>query len=263
MAARTGTGRITLIDPEVLAPENVGRHMLTAEDIGKSKVEAMRDRILAINPDCRVDALVQRFSPRIFKSSMTWGFGLDGCNPDGTPVMVDRVPDLIVSCVDSFKCESAINSFCLNHNIPAVYGGVWGAAAVGEILFVIPGQTPCYECFAGFRRSEVEIPNDPRKYTDPDFDDTKTPGQAGLWPNALIIAGMQFQVVLGVLGLRDCIDYQHTLWLMNVSDYDSLLQPLAVTFGKVKKGCAVCDESKLGELGRDLLAEGVASAMAP
>lgn len=252
MAARTGTGRITLIDPEVLAPENVGRHMLTTADIGKSKVEAMRDRILAINPDCRVGALSCRFSPSIFESSRTLVLEPGGCKSHRTPAMVDRMPDLIVSCVDSFSCESAINSFCLEHNIPAVYGGVWGAAAVGEILFVIPGKTPCYECYAGFRRSEVEIPNDPRKYTDPDFDDTKTPGQPGLWPNALIIAGMQFQVVLGLFRLRDCIDYEHTLWLMNISDYDSLLQPLAVTFGKVKKDCAVCEDSKLSELGRDL-----------
>lgn len=262
MAARSGSGRITLIDPEKFAAENVGRHMLTALDVGKPKVEAMRDRILAINPECRVDALPCRFSPRIFESPRMWAFGPDGCKPQGTSAMVDRMPDVIVSCVDSFNCESSINEFSLRHGIPAVYGGVWGAAAVGEILFVIPDKTPCYECYAGFRRSEVEIPNDPRKYTDPDFDGTKTGGQPGLWPNVLIIAGMQFQVVLGVLGLRECIDYEHTLWLMNISDYDSLLQPLAVTFGKVKKGCAVCDESKLGELGLDLDAEKAAGAMA-
>ena len=56
------------------------------------------------------------------------------------------------------------------------------------------GRTPCYECFAGFRRDKVEIPNDPRKYTDPNFDSTKVPGQAGLWPNILIITGVMFQI---------------------------------------------------------------------
>jgi len=73
----------------------------------------------------------------------------------------------------------------------------------------------------------------------------------------LIITGLQFQVVLGVMGLLDCIDYDCTLWLMNISDCDSPLQPLAVTFAKVKKGCAVCDESKLSELDIGLAREGL------
>ena len=39
------------------------------------------------------------------------------------------------------------------------------------------------------------------------------------------------------------IDYEHTLFLVNVSKYDSVLQPLATTFAKVKKGCNICNES--------------------
>jgi len=77
------------------------------------------------------------------------------------------------------------------------------------------------------------------------------PGQrdkAGLWSNVLIVAGIQFQVVLGLLGLRDTIDHEHTTWLMNISDYDCKLQPLAVTFARVKRGCPVCDESCLHQL---------------
>src|SRR5260370_4131863 len=45
----------------------------------------------------------------------------------------------------------------------------------------LPGKTPCYHCFASFRRNAAEeLPTDPRKYTDPDFDDTKVPGRSGL-----------------------------------------------------------------------------------
>lgn len=253
MAARTGVGRMTLVDPETVAIENIGRHVLTTADVGRPKVEALRDRILAIHAECQVDALYCRFSRNIFGAPKSFRFGPDGCMPPGKPpAKVDHVPDLIVSCVDSFACESAINAYSLSAGVPAVYGGVWGAAAVGEILYVAPGQTPCYECYAGFRRSKAEIPNDPRRYTDPDFDTTKLPGQPGLWPNILIIAGIQFQIILGLLGLRPVIDYEHSLWLVNVSDYDSPLQPFAVTFGKVKRGCPVCDETAVHQLGDDL-----------
>jgi len=37
--ARTGVGSLTLIDPEDFAEENVGRHVLTGDSVGKPKVE--------------------------------------------------------------------------------------------------------------------------------------------------------------------------------------------------------------------------------
>src|SRR5438445_13276389 len=39
--ARTGVGSLTLIDPEDFAEENVGRHVLTRESVGKPKGEAL------------------------------------------------------------------------------------------------------------------------------------------------------------------------------------------------------------------------------
>lgn len=221
MAARSGVGKLTLVDPERLAVENVGRHMLFRSDVGQAKVTALARLIKDINPQAEVRAVVERFSD-----------------------ITDR-PDLIISAADSFNCESMINDHSLRQGIPAIYGGCWGEASVGEILYVVPGRTPCYECFAGFRRDQAEIPADARKYTDPDFDSTKAPGQAGLWANILIISGVVFQLALALLDeegdRRQLLDYEHTLFLVNVSKYDSELQPLAVTFGKVKKGCNICN----------------------
>jgi hypothetical protein len=144
--------------------------------------------------------------------------------------------------------------------VPTIYCGCWGEASVGEILYVVPGKTPCYQCYASFRRNTVEvpeIPSDLRKYTDPDFDSTKLPGQAGLWANILMVAGVTFQIALALLDSESdraaLIDHDHTLFLFNISKYDSPLQPLAVTFGRVKKGCAICDESQLSELGSTLV----------
>jgi ThiF family len=233
MTSRAGVGRFTLVDPDVLVLENVGRHMLSRADAGKPKVLGVKRMIEEVNPAAEVEAVCGKFEG------------------------IARKPDLVIGATDSFSCESAINGYSLREDVPAVYGGCWGEASVGEILYVVPGKTPCYECYAGFRRDTVEIPADPRKYTDPDFDATKVPGQAGLWANILIITGVMFQIVLGLLDPENernaLIDYEHTLFLINVSKYDSNLQPLAVTFGKVQKGCAVCDETKLGELGKNLM----------
>jgi hypothetical protein len=236
MAARAGIGKFTLVDPDTLSLENIGRHMLSRGDVGKPKVEGLRSKILEFNPRAQVNVVFDKFQDR------------------------EARPDLIIAATDSFACEAEVNTYALQAEIPAIYCGCWGEASVGEVLYVVPGKTPCYQCYAGFRRGTVEVPEipaDPKKYTDPDFDETKLPGQAGLWANILMVAGLSFQIALALLdpeGDRTAlIDHEHTLLLFNISKYSSPLQPLAVTFGKVKKGCAICDESQLAALGEDLI----------
>lgn len=243
MAARAGVGRLTIIDRDSLSLENIGRHMLSRGDLGKPKVEGLKSQILEFNPQAQVNAIFGKFE------------GLE------------ERPDLIIAASDSFACEAAVNSYALQADVPAVFCGCWGEASVGEVLYVVPGKTPCYQCYAGFRRDTVEVPEipaDPKKYTDPDFDATKLPGQAGLWANILIIAGLSFQIVLALLDPESdrgaLIDLEHTLLLFNVSKFGSPLQPLAVTFGKVKKGCAVCDESQLAALGKNLIIDNTLEA---
>ena len=228
IAARTGLGTLTLIDPDIVSSENIGRHVLTTHDVGQPKVDALASHLKAINPELVVNLVCGGFSGELAPT-----------------------PDLIISAVDSFQCESLINIYALGAKVPAIYSGVWGAASVGELYYVVPGKTPCYHCFASFRQDAAsELPTDPRKYTDPDFDDTRVPGRPGLWAQILVVSGLCFQLGLGLLGLRpQLIDDLHTLWLFNMTDFNSSLQPLAVTFGKTaRRGCAVCDPSRLGDL---------------
>jgi hypothetical protein len=245
MAARAGVGRLTLVDPEVLAIENIGRHMLSRPDVGRPKAKAVKQAIKLINPAAEVAAVVddvRTISPKaLFRKHR---------------------PDLFIGAADSFACHSYLNGLSLAEQIPALYIGCWGEASIGEILYVIPGRTACFECYAGFRRDAMPpAPTDPRKYTNPNFDPSRLPAQAGLWPNILVICGIAFQLALALLvpesdPAKHLIDAEHTLFLVNVSGYDASLQSLAVTFGQVKKGCPVCNESKLQELGADLAEQG-------
>src|SRR5713101_4020861 len=61
MAARSGIGKLTLVDPETLALENVGRHMLLRSDGGKSKAKALKRLVKDINPRAEVHAIVDKF----------------------------------------------------------------------------------------------------------------------------------------------------------------------------------------------------------
>lgn len=53
--ARSGVGAIDLIDHDKFVESNLNRQILaTADTIGRLKVEAAKERIFSINPDCKV-----------------------------------------------------------------------------------------------------------------------------------------------------------------------------------------------------------------
>lgn len=222
MLARAGLGGLTLIDPDRLAVENIGRHVLTPRDLGRYKAEALAERFRDINPELRVEARCEKFR-----------------DAEG----------LLISCVDSRVCESLVNGVSLAKQLPAMYVGAYGSVRAGEVQYVIPGRTPCRECFAQFRDSGEETAIDPERYTDPDFDPTRVPGRSGLWGSVLAVSGIAFQVALALAGARPEPDPDRTVWIVNL-DYEGF-QPYAVTRARVARGCSVCDESKIAALGLD------------
>ena len=55
---RSGVGAIDLIDSDTVAESNINRQIIaTISTVGKYKVEAMKERIADINPDCKVEAI--------------------------------------------------------------------------------------------------------------------------------------------------------------------------------------------------------------
>ena len=55
---RSGVGHLTLVDNDVICVTNINRQLqATAKNIGKSKVEALKERLLEIHPDAEILAL--------------------------------------------------------------------------------------------------------------------------------------------------------------------------------------------------------------
>jgi len=60
--ARSGVGRLVIVDYDRIEPSNLNRQILALRStIGRLKVEVMRERILDINPGCDVRAFAERF----------------------------------------------------------------------------------------------------------------------------------------------------------------------------------------------------------
>jgi molybdopterin/thiamine biosynthesis adenylyltransferase len=130
---RSGVGSFVLIDHDRLEVANVCRHELGLADLGRLKVNALRDYILDRNPTASVDSHAFRISGETFNQFLE--------------ILELTKPDVVVCGTDNRESRLLVNRACLLTNTVSVYGGVRRRAYAGQVLRVIPGLTPCYQCF--------------------------------------------------------------------------------------------------------------------
>ena len=81
--ARSGVGRITLIDFDQVAESNINRQIQAVQaSIGQAKVDAMRERILSYFPECRVTCVEAFAEPDNWPSILPAGVNavVDACD---------------------------------------------------------------------------------------------------------------------------------------------------------------------------------------
>ena len=60
---RSGIRHLTIVDPDRVCTTNINRQLMaTSETVGQVKVEALRERLLSINPSAEITALQQVFT---------------------------------------------------------------------------------------------------------------------------------------------------------------------------------------------------------
>jgi len=113
--ARSGVGEITLIDLDDICVTNTNRQIHALKGtIGESKVEVMAERILQINPDCKVNQVED------FITVENLGEYFIGKKLDGTL-------DYVVDCIDAVKPKAALIAWCKRQKLPIVtVGGAGG-----------------------------------------------------------------------------------------------------------------------------------------
>lgn len=86
--ARSGVGRIALVDNDTVSLTNINRQLIAlSSTVGRLKTEVMKERIAQINPDCRVEI----FS-RFYSEEDTLGIELSDY-------------DYVVDAIDSVKAK--------------------------------------------------------------------------------------------------------------------------------------------------------------
>lgn len=106
--ARSGVGAITLIDMDDICVTNTNRqiHTLT-HTVGQLKVDAVAERILAINPECRVHAV------------------MDYVTEKNMAELIQNF-DYVIDCIDSVKSKAALIAHCKRNKIRIVTTGAAG-----------------------------------------------------------------------------------------------------------------------------------------
>lgn len=128
--ASAGIGTITLVDNDTVDLTNLQRQILhTTSRVGQAKAQSGKQTLAEINPEIKVEALVERAEGERLAELV-------------------RQADVVLDCSDNFATRHAVNRACVAHGVPLVSG-----AAVrfdGQIAVFdrrdATSDHPCYAC---------------------------------------------------------------------------------------------------------------------
>ncbi len=134
----SGVRNFTLLDRDLIEPENVIRHVCGRSFVGKRKVDAvadvLRDRNHRVSVN-KIDADIMSF-------------------PDIEQTI--RQSDVVVLATDNEPSRYRINELCVRNGIPFVVGRVFTRGIGGEVFSYRPHVGGCLACLESFlERTEL------------------------------------------------------------------------------------------------------------
>jgi molybdopterin/thiamine biosynthesis adenylyltransferase len=120
-----GVGRLTLIDPDQVALDNLNRQVAyRTDEVGLPKAKVLAEHILELNPTIEVSARQESLDSLSLRALLSGA-------------------DLVLECSDDPVTKFLVNDFCVGEGIGLVVGGAVGLA--GQVVTVPPGAA-CYRC---------------------------------------------------------------------------------------------------------------------
>ncbi len=109
--ARSGAGRLTLIDYDEVCPSNINRQVHALDSsVGAKKIVAMQKRVSEINPDCTCTAIDDFINDKNLFEYLPAGQGFD----------------YVIDAIDSIKFKAALIYYCKRNKIPVIATGAAG-----------------------------------------------------------------------------------------------------------------------------------------
>ncbi len=96
---RSGIENITIVDNDTIDITNLNRQLMTNMDnIGKYKVDVMKDRILSINPNCNVTSIKEFI------------------NKENIDILFKDQVDYVIDACDTIDTKVSLIEYCKNNN---------------------------------------------------------------------------------------------------------------------------------------------------
>ena len=131
-----GIGKIILVDKGKFKQSDLNRQILCWQrDIGRFKTDVAKEKLVALNPEIQVEALVAEITK------------------DGVHDVIGDA-DVVVDGLDNWRTRFVLNDYCVMQDIPFVHAGV--SALHGQMITIIPGKGPCLRCIFPKEPPEVE-----------------------------------------------------------------------------------------------------------
>jgi len=127
---RSGVGQFLLIDEDIFFPGNVTRNELSLADVGTHKSDALKDRLLTLNPQCDVRALRLSLGGQESSRSMSGTLeSLGDC-------------DILIDATAEPVAFNIVASISLRHTKPMIWGEVFAGGIGGLVARARPGADP-------------------------------------------------------------------------------------------------------------------------
>jgi len=125
------------VDKDIVAEENFNRLGFTRKEIGRPKAEAVGRRLLAIRngPDV----------PERFKLEVE-AYWADVLEMPNLGKLVAK-SDVVFTCFDNAAARFEVNRYAVKLGKPLFDGGTSADGLRGSVRTVIPGRTPCLQCY--------------------------------------------------------------------------------------------------------------------
>jgi adenylyltransferase/sulfurtransferase len=124
--AASGVGRLGIVDGDRVDESNLQRQVLfDSASVGRPKVEAARERLLALNPHIEVRA--HEFDVRA-----------------ANVMDLLRDYDVVIDGTDRIATRFVVNDACVLSRKPLVSGAIHRFE--GQVMTYVPGRGPCYRC---------------------------------------------------------------------------------------------------------------------
>lgn len=137
--AAAGVGHLGLVDADVVDLSNLQRQILhRSEDVGRSKVQSAKEKLLALNSDIELE---------LHGSMIT---------PDNALELLSAY-DIIADGSDNFATRYLVNDACVLLGKPNVHASIFRFEGQASVFDATRG--PCYRCLYGTPPEAGEVPN--------------------------------------------------------------------------------------------------------